>query len=323
MTHYPSDPLTFTAPVSLQAHQHAQQICQQQGDRQRATQIYLNVLAVAAVRFYLTCMGVDTRWDTCQSADPVLLAMMDTADLELLHLGKVECRPVLPQSASVHIPLEVWGERLAYVAVQFDDALQSATLLGFVETVQTQEVPLAQLKPLDDLLPYLQQVQESRATAPRICLSRWLENWVDDGWRSLDSLLGSHRPQLAFSFRTNHFLADEAVGRAKLLDLGLQFNHQSLALLIAITPTTRTNGASGSQELLDVLVQLHPGDGLAHLPAAIHMSLCSESGQILQDVRSRHHDNYIQLKRFRGIRGECFDIEVSLGQTKVVEKFMI
>ncbi|MGF1497338.1 MAG: DUF1822 family protein [Elainellaceae cyanobacterium] len=328
MMNRPLDPSVFIAPVSLEAHQRAQHLCRHQGDRQKAQQIYLNVLATAAVGFYLRCMGIATDWETSQSADPVLLTAMDTADLEVDGLGKLECRPVLPHQTSMYLPPEVWGDRLGYVAVQFDEDLRSATLLGFVETVSTQKLPLDQLQPLDDLVRHLHQIQQRQtelvqAGERRACLSRWLADRVETGWRSLESLLGSSRPQLAYGFRTHHALSNATVERAKLLDLGLQLDHQSLALLVAIAPTARTDAANKAQEMLDILVQLHPGPGMAQLPPDLQMRLCSESGEVLQDVRSRQHDNYIQLKRFRGVTGERFDIEVSLGGTKIVEKFII
>ncbi|MGJ3245284.1 MAG: DUF1822 family protein [Elainellaceae cyanobacterium] len=317
-----SDSLTMTVPISLAAHQRAQRLCRRQRDRQKAQQIYLNTLAVSAVDLYLRCMAVQTNLDTSQSADPVLVTALDTAALEIVNQGLLECRPVLPNQPSVYIPPEVWSDRLGYVAVQLDDSLSTATLLGFVKTVNTQNIPLDQLRPLDELLEHLQQSQPAQVVESRTHLSRWLENLVDDGWRSLESLLGAHQTQLAFGFRSHAPLNDTMVKRAKLLDLGLQLNHQSLALLVAITPHAQTP-SSDVQDMLDILVQLHPSHGETHLPSDVHISLHSESGDVLQDVRSRQYDNYIQLKRFRGTPGECFDIQVSLGQTNIIETFVI
>ncbi|MGJ3250419.1 MAG: DUF1822 family protein [Elainellaceae cyanobacterium] len=317
-----SDSLTLTVPISLAAHQQAQYLCSRQRDRQKAQQIYLNTLAVSAVDLYLRCMAVQTNPDTSQSADPILVTALDTAALEIVNHGLLECRPVLPNQPSVYVPPEVWIDRLGYVAVQLDDSLSTATLVGFIKTVNAQDIPLDQLSPLDDLLEHLQQSQPAPTAKPRTHLSQWLDNLVDGGWRSLESLLGDHQTQLAFGFRSHTPLTDTMVKRAKLLDLGLQLNHQSLALLVAITPHVQTL-SSDAQDRLDILVQLHPSHGATHLPSDVHISLHSESGDVLQEVRSRQYDNYIQLKRFRGTPGECFDIQVSLGQTNIVETFVI
>jgi hypothetical protein len=51
--------------------------------------------------------------------------------------------------------------------------------------------------------------------------------------------------------------------------------------------------------------------------------LLSEAGDILQDVQSRSQDNYIQLKRFRGNPGECFNIQVTFGDASMIETFAI
>jgi hypothetical protein len=48
----------------------------------------------------------------------------------------------------------------------------------------------------------------------------------------------------------------------------------------------------------------------------------SKLGETLQEVRSRSQDNYIQLKQFRGLAGECFNIQVAFGDASVTEKFV-
>jgi Protein of unknown function (DUF1822) len=150
---------TFKAPIGTEAHAIAQQT-QQRHRGAKAKQVYLNTLAVSAVDFYLRCLGIETDWAASCSRDPVFQTLMDIADLEILHLGKLECRPLLPQADVVCIPPEVWSERIGYVVVQLNRSLQEATLLGFTTTVpESGEVAIAQLQAIADLPAYIQQVQ--------------------------------------------------------------------------------------------------------------------------------------------------------------------
>jgi hypothetical protein len=323
---------TFTVPLSLSAHRLAEQFRRQHRDPAKAKQVYLNTLAVSAVDFYLRCMGVKTNWEVSQSRDPVMQAAMDVADLEVCDRGKLECRPVLPDVQVVYIPPEVWSDRIGCVAVRLDPSLQTATLLGFTEISKVEEVPVSQLRSLDSLLEHLRQpapianpsvnAQVNSQVSERVNLSQWLENLFETGWRSLDSLLVPGQPLFAVSLR-NDRLSEATVKRAKLIDLGLSLQERSVALMVAIMPSAGQRNASEEKLQMEILVQMHPMGGEAYLPADLRMSLLSPSGEMLQEVRSRSQDNYIQLKRFRGLPGECFDIQVSFHETCLTEMFKI
>ncbi|MDJ0675681.1 MAG: DUF1822 family protein [Calothrix sp. MO_167.B42] len=100
---------------------------------------------------------------------------------------------------------------------------------------------------------------------------------------------------------------------AKLIDLGIQLGNQNVALLINIKE--ETDGK------LAVLVQLHPVNGERYLPPNLQLILLSKAGKNLQEVQSRTHDNYIQLKRFKGEPGKRFQIQVSLANLSITENF--
>lgn len=331
-----SESSTFTVPLSLSDHALAKQFHKQHPDPTKAKQVYLNTLAVTAVNFYLRCMGIETNREMSQSYDPILQAAMDVADLEVSDRGKLECRPVLPDVQVVYIPPEVWSDRIGCVAVQLDPSLQTATLLGFTEISNVEEVPVSQLRSLDSLLEHLRQStpisnpsvnaqvssQVNERVNERVNLSQWLENLFETGWRSLDSLLVSGQPHFAVSFR-NDRLSEATVKRAKLIDLGLSLREQSVALMVAIMPSAGQINTSETKLQMEILVQMHPMGGETSLPADLKMSLLSPSGEVLQEVRSRSHDNYIQLKRFRGLPGECFDIQVAFHETCLTEMFKI
>lgn len=92
----------------------------------------------------------------------------------------------------------------------------------------------------------------------------------------------------------------------------MQLANQSVALLVAIAPDVAK---------VTILVQLHPTNA-DYLPPDINLILLSDKST-LQSVQSRTEDNYIQLKRFRVNRGECFNIKIAFGNVRVTESFTI
>lgn len=304
---------TFTVLLGTESHRLAQQFSQQH-DRTKAKQIYLNTLAVSAAEFYLNCMGIETDWSASFSWNPVWQNLMDTADLEILNLGRLECRPVLPGTQVVRIPPEVWSERIGYMAVQLDSALQEATLLGFTQTAAMEELPLTELGSLKELLAHLNEIAQSKRTQ-QTNLSQWFENIFSAGWQSIEALFSTDVEHLSFGWRSNFDLRTDNVKAAKMIDLGLQLGSQSIVLLIAIAPEV--------DEKVDILVHLHPSSGENYLLPNTKLILRSDSGVVLQEVQARRHDNYIKLKRFRGNRKECFSIQVATSDVSVTETFQI
>ncbi|MEM7552545.1 MAG: DUF1822 family protein [Cyanobacteria bacterium P01_A01_bin.84] len=145
-------------------------------------------------------------------------------------------------------------------------------------------------------------------------LSLWFENIFDEGWRSLDDFL-SCTDVKAFQFRSDSVLNEVCVKGAKLIDLGMQLDSQSLMLLIGLLPQVDNK--------IGIRVQLYPRIEQTHLPANVKLTLLSDSGKILQSVESRSYDNYIQLKRFKLPTGKFFSIQVALKDVKIIENFVL
>lgn len=304
---------TFTVFLGTESHRLAQQFSRQH-DRTKAKQVYLNTLAIYAAKFYLSCIGIETDWSNSFSCNRVWQNLMDVADLEIPNLGKLECRPVLPDTQIVRIPAEVWSERIGYVAVQLDSALQEATLLGFTQTASKEELPLTELGSLAELLAHLNKIAQSELTQ-RTKLSQWFENMFNTGWQPIEALFSTDVEHLAFGLRRNFNLSNSALQAAKMIDLGLQLGSCSVVLLIAI--------AREADDKVGILVHVHPANGENYLLPNTKLTLLSDSGVVLQEVQSRSQDNYIQLKRFRGNYGECFSIQVAKSGVSVTETFQI
>jgi Protein of unknown function (DUF1822) len=321
MMHFAEESLTFTMPLTLKAHQIANQFRQQQVNTQKGKQVYLNTLAVQVVSDYLNWFAIKTDLEASDSWNPVIQSLADTADLIVQGKGKVECRPVLPGEEFCQVPLEVLSNRIGYVVVQFNRELSEATLLGFVPAVTTPEIPLSQLRSLDELLEHLDSVSPSPERT-LVQLSQWLQNLFAAGWQSIDTFLELQSNTLAYDdVRSGVNTRDEedtgCVKGIKLIDLGMQLKEQTFALIVSLIPQT--------DDKVAIQVKLRPNRGSkqTYLPPNLKLALLSQKGETLHEVESRSQDNSIQLKQFKCPVGKIFTIQVALNNVKIIEDFQV
>ena len=312
---------TLTMPITLKAHQQAQQFWQQQPNTQAAQQVYLNALAVQAVQSYLSWFGIVTDLEASDSWNPAIQSLANTADLVVTGVGKLECRSVLPEADVCEIPPEVCCDRIGYVAVQFNSELSEATLLGFVPTVTTTQLPLPQLQPLDRLLDYLQLAlvapMPDSALSARTTLSQWLQGVVQTGWQTVEDLLLQNmlHQQPVWSFRTSSQTptSESPMTRAKVLKLRSQVETKSIALIVGLLPAEAT--------VMDVWVKVCPTGNQMHLPADLDLMVLDDTGVVVMQAQSRETE-MIQLK-FKAMMGEIFSVKVALGIDAVTENFVV
>jgi hypothetical protein len=271
---------------------------------------------VYTVNFYLNCLGFKTEIEESDCRNPICLQFLDVADLAIAQIGKLECRPVLPNERSCKIPPEARADRIAYVAVQMSDSLKEATILGFSPTV-TAEISLNQLRSLAEFPDYLARLQNDTLAQKKVThLLQWFDETFEAGWQTLESILGTGSNNLVLLREATRFGVGEDVKRAKLLDLGMQFGDRGAILAIAIS--------QNSDETVKVLVQVHPSRGQAYLPSNLELVMLSDTDEPIQPpVRSRSQDNYIQLKRFFAQTGDSFKIRVALDGISITEDFLL
>ena len=192
-------------PITQKAIRLAWQFASEQRHPQRVEQIYLNTLALLAVRDYLTILDIETELTQCDSWNPVIRMFEDVADLYIKGLGKIECRPIrslhqngenckenssanLPEIC--HIPIEAREERIGYIVVEIDEDEKQARLLGFSPTAETGELVLSDLNSLDDFLIHLEHLSESleHLSESNVNLRQWLENIFTSDWESVESI---------------------------------------------------------------------------------------------------------------------------------------
>ncbi|MBW4492463.1 MAG: DUF1822 family protein [Oscillatoria princeps RMCB-10] len=342
MTYSSHDRENFALPLPLtqNARRVAQQFASQQPTPQKAEQVRLNTLAVWVVNDYLQMMGIPTDLSAGDSWNPVVRLCADVADLEVTGAGRLECRPVKKRQRSCYIPPEVWQERIGYMVVEIEDSLREASLLGFVPTAATHELPVSQLQPPEDLIDCLSQLrQPAPAAAPAaptrtaVNLSRWFSNIVEAGWQAVETLFNPDlfnpdESELAFSFRSLPFnfrspdtsvstdlpVPEAGVRRVKLIDLGMQLVGHPVALIVELRLE--------SEQKTNILLQVHPAGTHIYLPPGLQLIVLDESGATFQEVHSRSADNYIQLE-FSGQPEERFFVQVALGDASITEEFVI
>ncbi|MBD0345042.1 MAG: DUF1822 family protein [Coleofasciculus sp. Co-bin14] len=297
------EPWTFTVPLALEAHSRAEQFRRYQSNPDQAKQVYLNTLAVYAVNVYLQCRGFETDLEKSDSWNPVMQMVMDTADLVVKNHGKLECRPVLPTAQVVGVPAEVASERIGYVAVQLSESLREATVLGFVEKAANSQLPINQLRSLQELPGYLNTIK------PVVNLSQWFEKIFDAGWQAVDVLLGTPQPELAFSFRSAPVAE---IRRCKPIELATP--QQSVVMIVAL--------AGESEQQMEITVGVRPTPSQTYLPSNLRLMILNEEGEVVMDVRAGSDNKAIQLE-FEGEAGDCFSIKVVLADVSMIEHFVI
>ncbi|MBR8840651.1 MAG: DUF1822 family protein [Stigonema ocellatum SAG 48.90 = DSM 106950] len=176
-------------------------------------------------------------------------------------------------------------------------------LLFYNRFLSPTSIPLPVASTQTSSVPFLTSLQKNRTK-----LSQWLEGIFEEGWQAIDTLI-KPEANLAFSIRNT----EEGTKRAKLIDMGMQFGDETVAMLVNITKE--------AEEKLGILIQLHPTGGERYLPHNLKLTLLSKTGKTLQEVTSRDQDNYIQLKPFKGEEGKRFCIQVSCASVRIREDF--
>lgn len=153
----------FAVPLTSKAFKLAKTFQEQYENAAKARQVYLNTLAVYAVDTYCQCLGIETDLEACDSLNPSVQPLMDVADLEIAGIGKLECRPVLPEEENCYIPTDTWENRIGYIAVEIDESSREATLFGFYPIVNSlemmEQISCDSFQPLEAFLDCLHRLE--------------------------------------------------------------------------------------------------------------------------------------------------------------------
>ena len=291
-------------PITQATRQMAQEFANQHADANKANQVRLNTLAVLVMHDYLQLMDIPTNLTASDSWNPVLRLCADVADLQVAGVGRLECRPVLPNQTLCPVPPETWTDRIGYVVVELDEAAESAQLLGFVPRATTEELPLSQLRSPEDLLDHLAELRHPQPSLVAN-LSQWIQGAIDEGWQTLEELLNPAQLSPAIAFR----------GR-----LGTQTPSKRIDLN-GVSAVLAVDARSLADESTDICLQLHPPiDGF--LPIGTRFSVLNEVGEVELETTATGTEDFLEWQ-VGCTSGDRFSVQVSLNEVHITQDFVI
>jgi hypothetical protein len=312
----------FAVPVPINQWERSisQRFAREQTDLEKFDRVLLNTLAVLAVKDYLQMMGIPTSLNNRDCWNPMMRFCTDAADLEIVNLGIVECRPILSNREKCPIPAEVWHDRIGYLVVEIAEDLQEAKILGFVERVTEEEISIEDLRSPEYFLEYLAELNS--ANRNRTNLSQWLQGVFSSNWQDVLSFINSDRNNLSWNFRGNDdtilLPSNRGVRRAKLLVLDRKLSEYSLLLILNIE---NDDSIDPFDRKLQIALQLHSLNDI-YLPEDLALQIIDTADNIVADTTARKRDNYLQFN-FHGSIGEFFSIKINLGDYEIRENFVV
>ncbi len=304
------------------AHATAAKFAAQQRSIAKGRSVYLNTLAVCAMRQYLsTVCQIDCDLALGDSWHVGMQIVANVADLMIPNVGKIECVVVLPTATEVQVPAELIDERIGYVIVQFSEDLTSVELRGFIDRVTTATIAIdsPEIQSIETLLDIIYERQINQ-------LQAFLAGILGTGWEPIipqsaasETLNGATnrefalRNTLSLPERTNY----EPIGdftASKVINL--RANISSIPLLMMIGLSTQADGR------VKVRIRIHAAGGAPMLPADLKLTLQAENGQHLSEIQYPEPMNFIQLQSFQLHPGTQFKIRVALDNSSFTESFI-
>lgn len=304
-----------TIDLDRTAHQWASTFAAKQTSVAKGRQVYLNTLAVCAVRQYLSCvcqLEIDLSQGDSWQFD--LQTLTNVADLLIPNVGKLECLVALPNTTEIQLPPEALDDRIGYVVVQFSKELDRVQLLGFNPQVtsETHTLRIDRLQPLNNVLDLIYSIRIDNLRA-------MLMGSFQNGWEPIDRLNITTDREFALrnliSLPTNTtYDSIRNFTASKTIDL--RANLDNIALLLLIGLSQHSDGR------IEVRVRLHAAGGAPLLPAGVRLVLESADDRVLSEIQYPEPMNFIQLQSFKLQPETQFKITVALEESSFTESFV-
>ncbi|MDY6898238.1 MAG: DUF1822 family protein [Cyanobacteriota bacterium] len=302
-----TQPSYLQVPLGKDAHQKAEEFAAEQDSADKGKQVYLNTLAVYAVNNYLKWLSIETALHLSDSWNWSTRTFFDIADLMLPSVGRIECRPVLPGEDAVILPQEVTQERVGYVAVRFNNRLDFVEILGFVPARpiigNSEIIEINRFESIDILIDIINRRKM------KVNLCQWLEGIFNQDWESPELVLASNFRSAATITRQDKDYQTNSISRAKVVDVGRQ-----IILLIELTPT--------NSAIFDIRLRVYPAENTLHLPQDLQLTIFDESGNACMNTQAETANDWVQLE-FDCQHEEKFSVELKLGETSIIEEFIV
>ena len=308
---------SISLPITASARNTAKRFASQQSSPDVAERVRRNTLSVLVMRDYLEMMGIATNLEASDSWHPVVRLCADVADLEIDGLGKLECRSLQAGESTCYMPPEVWEDRIGYTVLRLEEDGRSATILGFVKTVSTEDLSLDRLEPIENLCEALQDPKPV-PVSPISRIIDWFQGLFDAGWQELETLLVNPQPQFARGWRSENTISIPSlnqieVRRGKAIDLSDYLPNCQVALVVTTWQETENK--------TNIRLAVYPVTDKC-LPQFLKLVVLDETGNIFKEIESRSIDNFIQFE-FSGDVGEHFSAQVIFAELVVTENFVI
>jgi hypothetical protein len=305
---------TFTISLDRVAHQWAAKFAAGQTSIAKGRRVYLNTLAVCAVRQYLSCvcqLEIDLRLSDCWQVE--LQSMMNVADLVIPNVGTIECIAVLPNTNFIQLVPETIDERIGYVFVQFNEHLDRVEILGFLGKTPLAAIDLDRdcLQSIDDLLDVIYDNKINN-------IREFLDGIFNINWEPIENLILA--PDREFSIRNkielptnSSYDSIRSFTASKTIDLRANIGNVPLLILLGLNEEY--------DRRIKVRIRLHAAEGIT-LPPNLKLILQSANGDILSEIQYPQQMNFIQLQSFKIQPGTQFKIRVELENSSFVESFV-
>lgn len=335
---HPSRLSSMVVPLTDAMHEQAEQNCPSYLSLAESESIYLNTLSIYAVDHYLKRLGYTTAHQPDMMINPVLQSFLDVAPIEVLApatiglgenarekcdsdrptaqwCGTLECRRVMPNDQTMHISEAALHEdRAGYVAVQFNDDLSEAHVLGYVAQPDSVDVLLDELRSLEQLCTHLEQMQSTVV----INLKQWLDGIFQPGWEAIATVLQSHQLQLA-PVRTRKSMVpvrtrkniDSKVERGCVVTLGDE--SIKVSLVMDLEQTSDCKYAVG--------IEFWPAEGM-YLPENLQMAVLDHNDQVVMEAKTRDDHQKLEMN-FEGETNDQFSIRIGTSEVSITKKFML
>lgn len=163
----------------------------------------------------------------------------------------------------------------------------------------------------ENLLQMLYQKRLAEVKTSVTNLRQWLEGAIETGWQRLEELINSSQREPGYRFR-----GPVTIERGRAIDLGMELDRQSVALVAIVSPETETDTE------IYIRLQVRPMGEETYLPPGLKLIVIDESGEEAISTESRELDNAIQLN-FSAEFGEQFSAVVALGDVRVTQEFCL
>ncbi|MGD1700000.1 DUF1822 family protein [Dapis sp. BLCC M229] len=208
--------------LDAETHQQAASIAAEQSNPEIGKQTYLNILAVKAVNNLLKWLDFSTDLQQVKSLNPILSGVLNATDL-VVENKRLFCIPILPEKTEFSVPPDVPENIIGFVAVQFEQVLDKAKVLGYFPVTNVDNLPetilLEKLHPLDNLFSVLEELKlQNESEVLEVNVLELLKQGIDElaeqiGWlllnKQTDSAYARKAPTEELEIPTDKILSKQ------------------------------------------------------------------------------------------------------------------